>query len=154
MCINIHEVGDLLHLKDDVGFTGVVDSSRDDACETSGKNDFEEEGMRESSDAPPIQMTKGMDEPKLLVGDTSGISGISKFKNLSDTFAFQLVIDVEGSVQEVNALRSTGIADEVIVDELKKWRYQPAQRNGKAISIYWIEILRIKDGSVKRLRKQ
>lgn len=96
----------------------------------------------------PLSRTGGADErrapsrpgyraPEPLPGNPEVVLPLALLREgFDDTVDLRAYIDAKGSVQGVRVLRSSGnnAVDVAAADTVRRWRYRPAQRNGRPVA--------------------
>jgi protein TonB len=92
----------------------------------------------------PIIVTGDMVPPKLIMSSKvrPEYPELARKARLEGKVFLQAVITKEGSVAEVTVLRSSSpLFDDVAIEAVKHWRYEPALSGGQPVAVYFTVIV-------------
>jgi len=86
---------------------------------------------------PILQVGGEVDAPIKLYGPKPGYTEEARQARIQGVVLLQLVIDREGNVQKAEIVKGLPMGlDELAVETVKGWKYEPARRNGEPVSVY------------------
>jgi protein TonB len=79
--------------------------------------------------------TPAYDEPPKLVKKTRPKYPEAAFRDkLEGTVVVEIMIDDRGNVQDATVATSNPAFDQAALESVKKWRFKPARKDGKAVA--------------------
>jgi protein TonB len=98
-------------------------------------------GVRGGEDEPII-VTGDMVPPKLVNRVHPQYPELARKARLEGRVFLQAVITTDGSVREVTVLRSSNpLFNDVAVEAVRQWRYEPALQGGRPVTVYFTVIV-------------
>jgi protein TonB len=80
--------------------------------------------------AAPVRVGGQITTPALVKRVEPTYPAVAVAAKLTGTVILEVVVNEEGSVQDVTVLRSVGALDRAAIDAVKEWRYSPLVLNG------------------------
>jgi len=110
-----------------------------------GVGDGPPAGMRNGSgDGPgvapaaPVPVAPDMEPPRLVTRVTPSYPPLAIRARLPGTVVVQAVIGEDGSVEDVEVLRSSSpLFTDSAVEAVRGWKYRPALQNGRPVRVYF-----------------
>jgi len=95
----------------------------------------------------PVLVSANVQPPELVAKVTPEYPQVALLARMEGRVILQAVIDEDGSVGNVEVLRSSNeLFNREAVDALKQWRYKPAMQDGQPVAVYSTVIVDFKPG--------
>ena len=83
-----------------------------------------------------VELGPGVTAPRKISGDAAPSPGAARSLRLKGKVTVELTVTETGEVVDVRVVESAGeILDQALLDAVRHWRYQPADRNGLEVRV-------------------
>lgn len=83
----------------------------------------------------PIESRGDVQRPVPIAQPDPSYPPIAQRAHLEGTVAMRIVVGLDGLVEQVDIVQSNPMFDAAAVEAVKRWRYHPAQLNGRAVRV-------------------
>lgn len=81
-------------------------------------------------------MGGGVSAPRLIYGPDPEFSEEARKAKYQGTVVLWAIVGVDGRTHEIRVFRSLGMGlDEKAIEAVRQWRFEPGQKDGKAVAV-------------------
>ncbi len=90
----------------------------------------------ESKPPAPAKASNGVSAPRVIYNPDPEYSEKARLAKFQGVCVLWLVVDTDGIPQDIKVARSLGMGlDEKAIEAVKKWRFEPARKNGIPVAV-------------------
>ncbi|MBI3447782.1 MAG: energy transducer TonB [Acidobacteria bacterium] len=87
-------------------------------------------------DDPPARLTGDIRPPSLVRRVDPAYPELARISRMEGRVVLEIVVGRDGNVEAVTVLKSSAVFDEAAMVAVRKWRYEPALQNGRAVKVF------------------
>jgi protein TonB len=85
-----------------------------------------------------VEMGPGVTPPVKISGESASYPERARRFDQYGTVAIDLIVDENGLPSQLEVVESAGaILDEVVLDAVRTWRFEPARKDGVRVKVRW-----------------
>jgi serine/threonine-protein kinase len=85
-----------------------------------------------------VEMGPGVTRPRRISGESASYPDRARRLKQFGTVAIDLIVDENGLPSDLEVVESAGaILDEVVLDAVRTWRFEPARKDGVRVKVRW-----------------
>jgi serine/threonine-protein kinase len=85
-----------------------------------------------------VELGPDVKEPRKISGDPAAYPAAAARLRLEGSVAIDMIVTETGEPTDLRVVESAGeILDRAVIDAVRRWRYEPAEKNGIKVRVHW-----------------